>query len=240
MAKTKIEWTENTWNPVTGCTKISSGCKFCYAEVMARRLKAMGHGKYSNGFKLTLHPETLQEPYFWKKSKMIFVNSMSDLFHKDVPIDYIQKVFKVIKNNPHHVFQVLTKRAEILKYYDSEGWLEWPHNLWMGVTIENEDVLNRVDHLRNTGARIKFLSCEPLLSPLYNLKLQGIDWVIVGGESGHTPRPMEEEWVIDIKEQCQKANIAFYFKQWGGTNKKKNGRILNGKKYDEMPELLTN
>jgi len=240
MARTKIEWTENTWNPVTGCTKISSGCKFCYAEVMARRLKAMGQEKYRNGFKLTLHPETLQEPYFWKKPRMIFVNSMSDLFHKDIPIDYIQKVFKVIKENPQHVFQVLTKRAEILRYYDSEGWLEWPHNLWMGVTIENEAVLNRIDHLRNTGARIKFLSCEPLLSPLNNLNLKGIDWVIVGGESGRTPRPMKEEWVIDIKEQCKNANVAFYFKQWGGTNKKKNGRTLKGKKYEMMPETLTN
>jgi len=240
MARTKIEWTENTWNPVTGCTKISSGCKFCYAEVMARRLKAMGQEKYRNGFKLTLHPETLQEPYFWKKPRMIFVNSMSDLFHKDIPIDYIQKVFKVIKENPQHVFQVLTKRAEILRYYDSEGWLEWPHNLWMGVTIENEAVLNRVDHLRNTGARIKFLSCEPLLSPLNNLNLKGIDWVIVGGESGRTPRPMKEEWVIDIKEQCKNANVAFYFKQWGGTNKKKNGRTLKGEKYEMMPETLTN
>lgn len=237
MATTKIEWTENTWNPITGCTKISSGCKFCYAEIMARRLKAMGQEKYRNGFELTLHPETLQEPYSWKKSKMIFVNSMSDLFHKDIPIDYIQKVFRVIKENPQHVFQILTKRADVLRYYDSEGWLEWPHNLWMGVTVENKTVMNRIENLRNTGARVKFLSCEPLLSPLENMNLKEIDWVIVGGESGRTPRPMKEEWVIDIKEQCQRANVAFYFKQWGGTNKKKNGRLLEGKKYDKMPEL---
>jgi protein gp37 len=238
MAKSKIEWTESTWNPVTGCTKITSGCKFCYAEVMARRLKAMGQPKYVNGFKLTLHPETLMEPYSWKKSKMIFVNSMSDLFHKDVPVDYIQKVFKVIKENPQHVFQILTKRADILRYYDSEGWLEWPHNLWMGVTVENNEVMNRIDLLRKTGARVKFLSCEPLLSPLNNMNLQNIDWVIVGGESGRTPRPIKEEWVIDIKEQCKNAGVAFYFKQWGGTNKKKNGRLLEGKRYDKMPQLL--
>ncbi len=237
MATTKIEWTESTWNPVTGCTKISTGCKFCYAEVMARRLKAMGQEKYKKGFALTLHPDTLHEPYTWKKPKMIFVNSMSDLFHKDIPIDYIQGVFKVIKDNPQHVFQVLTKRADVLRYYDSEGLLEWPHNLWMGVTVENSDLVDRIENLRNTGARVKFLSCEPLLSSLPNMNLQNMDWVIVGGESGRTPRSMKEEWVIDIKEQCQKANVAFYFKQWGGTNKKKAGRILKGQIYDDMPIL---
>ena len=238
MSTTKIEWTESTWNPITGCTKITSGCKFCYAEVMARRLKAMGQEKYRNGFELTLHPQTLQEPYSWKKSKMIFVNSMSDLFHKDIPIEYIQKVFRVIKENPHHVFQVLTKRADILRYYDSEGWLEWPHNLWMGVTVESIDVIHRIENLRNTNARVKFLSCEPLLSPLEHMNLKGIDWVIVGGESGRTPRPMKEEWVVDIKEQCQHANVAFYFKQWGGTNKKKSGSALKGKAYKEMPVII--
>jgi protein gp37 len=178
----------------------------------------------------------LLEPYTWKKGRMIFVNSMSDLFHKEIPLDYIQKVFQVIKDNPHHVFQVLTKRADILRYYDSEGWLEWPHNLWMGVTVENYDVIQRIENLRNTGARVKFLSCEPLLSSLSDMNLQGIDWVIVGGESGRTPRPMEEEWVIDIKEQCQNANVAFYFKQWGGTNKKKAGSELDGKFYKELPK----
>lgn len=239
MSKTKIEWTESTWNPITGCTKITLGCKFCYAEVMSKRLQAMGQPKYLNGFKLNLHPETLMEPYSWKKSKMIFVNSMSDLFHKDVPVEYIQKIFKVIKENPQHVFQILTKRADILRYYDSEGWLEWPHNLWMGVTVENNEVIHRIDLLRKTGARVKFLSCEPLLTSLNNMNLRNIDWVIVGGESGRTPRPIKEEWVIDIKEQCKNTGVAFYFKQWGGTNKKKNGRLLEGKRYDKMPHLLT-
>jgi len=204
---------------------------------MAKRLKAMGQEKYRNGFNLTLHPDTLKEPYTWKKSRMIFVNSMSDLFHKDVPIEYIQQVFKVIKENPQHVFQVLTKRSDVLRYYDSEGLLDWPHNLWMGVTVESNELKERIDHLRNTGARVKFLSCEPLLSALPDMDLQQMDWVIVGGESGRTPRPMKEEWVIDIKEQCQKANVAFYFKQWGGTNKKKTGRKLEGEIYDEMPVL---
>jgi protein gp37 len=238
MASTKIEWTESTWNPITGCTKISTGCKFCYAEVMTRRLKAMGQEKYKNGFELTLHPDTLHEPYTWKKGRMIFVNSMSDLFHEDVPIEYIQQIFKVIKENPQHVFQILTKRADILRYYDSEGWLEWPHNLWMGVTVENSTVTDRIDLLRQTGARVKFLSCEPLLSSLPLMNLRNIDWVIVGGESGRTPRPIKEEWVIDIKEQCLDTNVAFYFKQWGGTNKKKAGKILEGKVYNQMPETL--
>lgn len=235
MARTKIEWTESTWNPVTGCSKISSGCKFCYAEVMTKRLKAMGQEKYLNGFSLTLHPEVLDEPYTWKKGRMVFVNSMSDLFHEDVPVGFIQKTFKVIKENPNHVFQILTKRADILKYYDSEGYLEWPHNLWMGVTVEDKSVLNRVDLLKKTGARVKFLSCEPLLSDLPGLNLRGIDWVIVGGESGRTPREMKEEWVLDIKEKCSHANVAFYFKQWGGTNKKKSGKTLRGEIYCQMP-----
>ena len=236
MATTKIEWTESTWNPITGCTKITSGCKFCYAEVMARRLQAMGQDKYSNGFELTLHPETLKEPYTWKKPKMIFVNSMSDLFHKDIPVEYIQKIFRVMKDNPQHVFQILTKRADILHYYDSEGWLDWSHNIWMGVTVEDNTVAKRIDLLRETGARVKFLSCEPLLSGLPNLNLQNIDWVIVGGESGRSPRPIKEEWVLNIQEQCNTQSVAFYFKQWGGTNKKKNGRLLKGQTYSEMPQ----
>lgn len=237
MARSKIEWTESTWNPITGCTKISAGCKFCYAEVMARRLKAMGQEKYKNGFQLTLHPEVLNEPYKWRKARMIFVNSMSDMFHKDVPIDYIRQIFTVIRNNPQHVFQVLTKRADVLRYYETEGWLDWPHNLWMGVTVENRDLVNRIDHLRKTGARVKFLSCEPLIDELPEMKLQGIDWVIVGGESGRTPRPMKKEWVINIKEQCNRADVAFYFKQWGGTNKKQNGRLLEGNEYSEIPKI---
>jgi protein gp37 len=238
MATTKIEWTESTWNPITGCTKITTGCKFCYAEVMARRLQSMGQDKYLNGFELTLHPETLKEPYTWKKPKMIFVNSMSDLFHKDIPIDYIQKIFRVMKDNPQHVFQILTKRADILHYYDSEGWLDWSHNIWMGVTVEDNTVTKRIDLLRETGARVKFLSCEPLLSDLPNLDLQNIDWVIVGGESGRTPRPIKEEWVMNIQEQCNTQSVAFYFKQWGGTNKKKNGRLLKGEIYSEMPKAI--
>lgn len=201
-----------TWNPVTGCDKISSGCKHCYAEVMARRLQAMGQEKYKNGFELTLHPEAMYEPYKWKKSKVVFVNSMGDLFHKDISVAYIKKVFQVMKENPQHVFQVLTKRADLLRYYDGEGWLDWTHNIWMGVTIENTSVTKRIDLLRATKAKVKFLNCEPLLSALPNMNLQGIDWVIVGGESGRTPRPMKEEWVIDIKEQCKKADVAFYFK----------------------------
>ncbi len=237
MAKTKIEWTESTWNPITGCTKISDGCKYCYAEVMTRRLKAMGQPKYLNGFKPTLHPDSLQEPYKWKKPRMIFVNSMSDLFHKDVPVEFIQKLFKVIHDNPQHVFQILTKRADVLYHYDAEGYLNWPDNLWMGVTVENADLTDRIDYLRKTGAKVKFLSCEPLLTSIPNMNLDSIDWVIVGGESGRTPRPIKEEWVTDIKHQCLKADTAFYFKQWGGTNKKKNGRKLQGKTYSEMPEL---
>ncbi len=235
MALTKIEWTENTWNPITGCTKISSGCKHCYAEVMTRRLQAMGQEKYRNGFELTLHPEALNDPYNWKKPKMIFVNSMSDLFHQDVPVEFIQRVFQVISENPHHVFQVLTKRSDILLYYDHEGLLDWPHNLWMGVTVESNSVTQRICHLSSTRARVKFLSCEPLLTPLPEMNLTGIDWVIVGGESGRTPRPIKAEWVEDIKNQCENAGVAFYFKQWGGTNKKKAGKILNGKVYQEMP-----
>ena len=237
MAKTKIEWTESTWNPVTGCTKISAGCKNCYAEIMARRLQSMGQEKYTNGFNLTLHPETLNEPYTLKKPRVIFVNSMSDLFHKDVPVQFIKDVFRVMKENPHHVFQVLTKRADLLLYYDREGYLEWTHNIWMGVTVEDNTATRRIDLLRQTGARIKFLSCEPLLTGLPGMNLQGIDWVIVGGESGRNPRPVQEEWILDIKDQCRRANVPFYFKQWGGINKKKNGKILRGKQYTAMPEI---
>lgn len=238
MAKTKIEWTESTWNPLTGCTKISSGCKNCYAEVMARRLHAMGQPKYKNGFKLTLHPETLKEPYSWTRPRVVFVNSMSDLFHKDVPLKFIQYVFKVMKDNPQHVFQILTKRADILLYYDKEGFLEWTHNIWMGVTVEDDTVTGRIGLLRKTGAKTKFLSCEPLLTGLHDMNLDGIDWVIVGGESGRQPRPIKEEWIIDIKDQCQKANVAFYFKQWGGTNKKKAGKVLQGQQYTEIPKII--
>lgn len=237
MAQSSIEWTEMTWNPTTGCNKISAGCKFCYAEVMARRLKAMGVEKYANGFELTMHEDELNTPYTWKKPKIVFVNSMSDLFHKDVPVQFIQKVFRVMKENPQHVFQILTKRADVLLYYDKEGWLEWTHNIWMGVSVENDKVRERIEYLRKTNARVKFLSLEPLLGPLKNLNLSNIDWVIVGGESGHKPRPMKPDWVLDIQEQCEKNDVAFFFKQWGGKNKKAAGRILNGRTYDEMPEI---
>ncbi|MEX0967652.1 MAG: phage Gp37/Gp68 family protein [Bacteroidia bacterium] len=235
MAQSSIEWTEMTWNPTTGCDKVSAGCKFCYAEIMARRLKAMGVEKYSDGFKIRTHEQELGTPYKWKKSKVVFVNSMSDLFHKDVPIEFIQKVFEVMRDNPQHVFQILTKRSDLLLKYDQEGWLKWSHNIWMGVSVEDARVLERIDHLRQTSARVKFLSCEPLIGPLPNLNLKNIDWVIVGGESGRKPRPMKADWVLDIQEQCEVKDVKFFFKQWGGTNKKKEGRELNGRTYDDMP-----
>lgn len=235
MAESRIEWTEMTWNPVTGCTKISQGCKFCYAEVMSKRLQAMGGEKYKNGFKVTLHDTALRIPYTWKQSKIVFVNSMSDLFHEDVPMDFIKRVFKVMNENPQHVFQVLTKRAERLLECNKE--LKWSHNIWMGVSVEDYRVIERIDYLRQTDARMKFLSCEPLIGSLPNMNLEKIDWVIVGGESGWTPRPMEPEWVLDILEQCEKANVRFFFKQWGGTNKKKAGRELNGRTYNDMPTI---
>jgi len=237
MAQSNIEWTEMTWNPVTGCSKVSQGCKFCYAEVMARRLKAMGVDKYRNEFDVTTHPDTLEDPYKWKKSRVVFVNSMSDLFHEKVPVDFIQKVFRVMKENPKHVFQILTKRTELLLEYDEAGLLDWAENIWMGTSVENNAVTHRIDTLRQTNASTKFLSCEPLIGPLPDLNLTGIDWVIVGGESGHNPRPMKPEWVLNIKEQCKHAGVPFFFKQWGGRNKKKNGRELNKQTWDEMPQM---
>lgn len=233
MAQTRIEWTELTWNPTTGCNKVSQGCKFCYAEVMARRLKAMGLEKYRNGFELTLHEDSLKIPYTWKQPKIVFVNSMSDLFHKDIPLEFIQRVFKVMNDNPQHVFQVLTKRADILLKYHKE--LDWTHNIWMGVSVEDSKSLSRINLLRRTRAKVKFLSCEPLIGPLSNLNLKKIDWVIVGGESGRRPRPMKPEWVFEIHNKCIKENVPFFFKQWGGTNKKKTGRVLKGRTYSEMP-----
>jgi protein gp37 len=235
MAQSSIEWTEMTWNPTTGCDKVSAGCKFCYAEIMSKRLQAMGIEKYKDNFEVRIHNEALKIPYTWKKSKVVFVNSMSDLFHNDIPLDFIKKVFKVMNENPQHVFQVLTKRAERLLELHNE--LKWTHNIWMGVSIENDKSRERIDFLRHTNARVKFLSLEPLIGPLRKLNLDKIDWVIVGGESGHKPRPMNPDWVIDIQEQCQKSEVAFFFKQWGGKNKKATGRILNGRTYDEMPEL---
>ncbi|MEX1013640.1 MAG: phage Gp37/Gp68 family protein [Candidatus Paceibacterota bacterium] len=237
MAQSSIEWTELTWNPVTGCTKVSQGCKFCYAEVMAKRLKAMGVEKYKDGFKVRTHPDTLEEPYTWKKSRVVFVNSMSDLFHPQVPIEFIQDVFKVMNENPRHVFQILTKRTELLLEYDKAGLLNWSENIWMGTSVEDNRVKERIDTLSKTNADTKFLSCEPLIGPLTNMNLSKIDWVIVGGESGHNPRPMKPEWVIDIKTECENADVPFFFKQWGGRNKKKNGRTLMKRTWDEMPEM---
>jgi len=232
-AKSPIEWTESTWNPITGCNKISAGCKNCYAEQLSYRLKAMGQKNYVNGFKLTLQPHMLELPLKWKKPQMIFVNSMSDLFHKDVPIDYIQQVFEIMNKAHWHRFQVLTKRAErVAELSDS---LNWSDNIWMGVSVENRNFVHRIDYLRDTKARIKFLSLEPLLSPLKNLNLENIDWVIVGGESGFKARPIKENWVVDIKNQCDETKTAFFFKQWGGKNKKKTGRLLEGKTYSAMP-----
>ena len=197
----------------------------------------MGAQGYANGFQLAIHPYRLAQPLKRKKPTTYFVNSMSDLFHKDVPLEFIRKVFTVMKENPQHVFQVLTKRADILRYYDSEGWLDWSHNIWMGVSVENSRFTKRIDLLRETKARVKFLSCEPLIDAIPNLNLKGIDWVIVGGESGRKPRAMKEEWVTGIKNQCLNADVPFFFKQWGGTNKKKTGRLLEGKIWNEMPEI---
>lgn len=228
-----IEWTDTTWNPLTGCNKISPGCKNCYAERMSRRLRAMGQPNYANGFRLTLHENMLSQPLGWRKPRRVFVNSMSDLFHKDVPTEYIQRVFGVMRSACRHQFQVLTKRSHRLA--ELSGDIEWPANVWMGVSVENADYAFRVDHLRQSGANVKFLSVEPLLGAIPNLDLTGISWVIVGGESGPGARPMSSEWVEDIRDQCQAANVAFFFKQWGGVNKSRTGRELDGRTWDEMP-----
>ncbi len=233
MAQSSIEWTEMTWNPTTGCDKISAGCKYCYAEVMTRRLMAMGIEKYSEGFKIRTHFDSLNIPYTWKKPKVVFVNSMSDLFHPEVPIEFIKSVFEVMNDNPQHIFQVLTKRADRL--HEVHEQLNWTNNIWMGVSVEDERVTSRIEFLRQTKAKTKFLSCEPLIGPLMNLNLKKIDWVIVGGESGRKARPMKEWWVWVIKQQCQEQEVAFFFKQWGGVNKKKAGRELAGNTYNEMP-----
>ncbi len=233
MAQSSIEWTEMTWNPTTGCNKISAGCKYCYAEVMTRRLEAMGIEKYKDGFAVRTHEDALNTPYEWKKPKVVFVNSMSDLFHKDVPFEFIEKVFTVMNNTPQHTYQVLTKRAERL--YELHHKLNWTNNIWMGVSVEDSRVVERIDYLRETDAKVKFLSCEPLIGALPNLNLTNIDWVIVGGESGRKARPMKESWVWDIKQQCDEQGAAFFFKQWGGVNKKKAGRLLGNRTYDAMP-----
>ena len=232
-AKSTIEWTEATWNPVTGCTKISPGCDNCSAERLSLRLQAMGQPNYANGFKLTVQERMLELPLKWKTSQVIFVNSMSDLFHRDVPTDYIQRVFDVMRRANWHRFQVLTKRAQRLSRLSKE--IDWPPNVWMGVSVESSDYTFRIDYLRETQAAVKFLSLEPLLGPLPDLNLRGIDWAIVGGESGPGARAMRAEWVTSIRDQCLKANVPFFFKQWGGTNKKRAGRLLENKTWDEMP-----
>ena len=231
-----IEWTESTWNPVTGCSKISPGCKHCYAERMAKRLKAMGQKNYANGFRLTSHEHALEIPLRWKKPQTIFVNSMSDLFHKDVPADFIQDVFRVMNEADWHHYQVLTKRAERIEQMSSV--LPWAPHIWMGVSVESAKYVYRIDHLRRTAAHIKFLSLEPLLGPLADLDLRGIGWVIAGGESGPGARPMREEWVLEIRDQCVAASVPFFFKQWGGVNKKRTGRLLEGQAWDEMPAVV--
>lgn len=242
----QIEWTDATWNPVTGCDRVAAGCDNCYALALAKRLKAMGAVKYQNdgdprtsgpGFGVTVHPESLRQPYTWRTPRTVFVNSMSDLFHAKVSIDFIRDVFDVIRDTPQHTYQVLTKRAHRLARLAAQ--LDWPNNLWMGVSVESADVVGRIDDLRKVPAATRFLSCEPLLTALPHLDLHGIDWVIAGGESGPNARPMDPSWVEDIRDQCSMAGVAFFFKQWGGRTPKANGRELDGRTWDEMPPSLT-
>jgi protein gp37 len=231
----KIEWTEATWNPVTGCTKISEGCRYCYAEKLALRLRAMNNPRYVNGFDITLHHDVLSDPLKWNSPKKVFVNSMSDLFHENIPINFIEQVFKIIKIADHHIFQILTKRSERL--LELAPHLSWPDNLWMGVTVESEEFAYRISHLRQTTAKIKFISFEPLLNNISTLDFDGIDWVIVGGESGAQSRIMKKEWVTEIRDHAINNKVAFFFKQWGGKNKKKAGRLLEGKNWDQIPQI---
>ncbi len=233
--QSSIEWTGATWNPVTGCSKVSPGCKHCYAERMARRLQAIGHPHYRYGFKVALHEDALDLPLRWKRPQAIFVNSMSDLYHMDVPLSFIKKVFAVMQQANWHRYQILTKRAERLAELSRK--LLWGPHVWQGVTVEHPDHAYRIDLLRRTGAQVKFLSLEPLLAPMPRLNLRGINWAIVGGESGPGARPMQEEWVFDIRERCREAGVAFYFKQWGGVYKERNGRLLQGRTWDEMPGI---
>jgi len=225
-----------TWNPVTGCTKICQGCKHCYAERMAKRLVAMGSDRYRNGFQVTLHPDLLDVPRGWRQPRVVFVNSMSDLFHEVIPLAYIQRVFATMRDCPHHTFQVLTKRSERLAEFAPQ--LPWPKNVWMGVSVEDARVLSRVRELQGVPAAVRFLSLEPLIGPLDGLPLNGIHWVIVGGESGPKARPMRKGWVTSIFRQCRSARVPFFFKQWGGVRKDMTGRELNGRTYDEMPGIL--
>ena len=233
MATSKIEWTESSWNPVTGCTKVSEGCRNCYAERMARRLKAMGQPNYGNGFKVTCHPHTLTLPLKWKKPRTIFVNSMSDLFHEEIPLAFLDEIFFTMNEARWHTFQVLTKRAEYMAQIS--GRFNWSPNIWMGVTVESAKHVDRMDFLRDVPAAVRFLSLEPLLGPIPDLNLDGIDWVIVGGESGPGARPMRKEWVLEIRDRCLNVGVPFFFKQWGGVQKKKAGRLLEDKIWDQMP-----
>jgi protein gp37 len=234
--QSKIEWTQNTWNPVTGCSKISAGCKNCYAERMSKRLQAMGLPRYRSGFEVTLHKDLLDLPFKWKQPRLIFVNSMSDLFHEKVPVDFILHVFNTMVHCPQHTFQILTKRSERLR--ELAPSLPWPSNIWVGVSVEDEHVLYRIHDLHHVPAWVRFLSCEPLIGPINHLPLESIQWVIVGGESGPKARLMEKPWVESIRLQCEAAKVAFFFKQWGGVRKDRTGRVLNGRTYDEMPVIL--
>jgi protein gp37 len=240
-----IEWTQATWNPTTGCDKVSAGCDNCYALTLSKRLKAMGAPKYQNdgdprtsgpGFALTVHPSALALPYTWTTPRLVFVNSMSDLFHARVPLAFVRQVVDVMRDTPQHTYQVLTKRSRRLSRLADQ--LDWPPNVWMGVSVESADVLGRVDELRRVPAAVRFLSCEPLLGPLDGIDLDGIGWVIAGGESGPRARPMDPEWVADLRDQCLEAGVPFFFKQWGGRTPKAGGRLLDGQAYDEMPERL--
>jgi len=235
MTASKIEWTEYSWNPVTGCTKVSPGCANCYAERFAERLKAMGVKRYARGFEVCLHRDLVTLPLRWRKPRVVFVNSMSDLFHEDVPAGFIADVFATMNRCPQHTFQVLTKRSNRVLALSPQ--LKWTHNIWMGVSVENGEAAGRISDLVKTDARVKFLSCEPLLGPLDEIALTGIDWVIVGGESGPNARPIRKEWVISIRDQCVASDIPYFFKQWGGTNKKAAGRLLEGTIWDQRPPL---
>lgn len=235
--RSNIEWTESTWNPVTGCTKISQGCKNCYAERMAKRLHAMGSERYRNKFAVTLHPDLVEMPKRWRAPRLVFVNSMSDLFHPEIPEDYISRVFRTMVECPQHTFQVLTKRSDRLA--ELAPVLPWAKNIWIGASVENRRVIRRVAELVSVPAAVRFLSCEPLIGALDNLPLKGIHWVIVGGESGPRARPMQAEWALSILRQCRAAGVPFFFKQWGGPRKDLTGRRLNGREYDEMPVYST-
>ncbi|WP_035467349.1 DUF5131 family protein [Alicyclobacillus pomorum] len=232
-----IEWTEATWNPTTGCTKVSEGCRHCYAETMAKRLKAMGQPRYQNGFKLTLHEDLVDLPLKWKKPRKVFVNSMSDLFHKDVPTDFIVRVFATMNAASQHTFQVLTKRPE--RVAEIAHLLNWTDNIWMGTSVEDMRVAGRVEHLRRVPAVVRFLSCEPLLGSLADLNLEGIHWVIVGGESGPGARPMDAKWARELRDKCLERGIAYFFKQWGGVQKHRTGRLLDDRTWDEIPSTLS-